>query len=213
MFLPSCGDVTKSKSPLNFESLDGSGSLVNITIVDFRVIKSTILGARCISCHKQYDNYENVVLEIATISDAIENNRMPKSGPLSESQKSLFRAWVSIGAPEKVGDVIKVPLPKEPEANWISINQTIITPKCLACHNTNGQAKFLSLETRQDFFNNRNKMFGGEKFLDIEEPEKSYLLSVIQDDLEPMPPIWSNINKVTSEEINILKKWISLGLP
>ena len=48
---------------------------------------------------------------------------------------------------------------------------------------------------------------------DFENPEQSYMLEVIQDPLEPMPPLDSGIPQLTEEEIAVLQEWIRLGLP
>jgi len=126
----------------------------------------------------------------------------------------LLSAWVRLGSPEQIGVPTEPSLPEALAPTWRSLSENIIFPKCLACHNSNGQAKFLVLSSRQAIFNNRNKIYnGGSKFIDLEFPEKSYLLDVLSDEEEPMPPLDSNIPRLTMEELKTLQQWISLGLP
>lgn len=210
ILLSSCGYYQSDKTKLEFTGIKQQ----DISALSFQTIKSTILSPRCISCHQQYNNYESVIVELKSIESSIENNRMPKnSSALSTGQKTLLTEWILIGAPENPGDVTKIPLPKKIEANWNSINQNIFIPKCLVCHNPNGQANFLNLTSRQEFFKKRNELFGNDKFIDFDQPGNSYLIKITQDNEEPMPPTWSNIESLNTEEVNIILKWISLGLP
>ncbi|NJL23880.1 MAG: hypothetical protein HC902_00960 [Calothrix sp. SM1_5_4] len=139
---------------------------------------------------------------------------MPKTGgPLSNSLKELLKAWVDAGAPEFAGQApISEPIEILPE--WNSIYDHIISSRCLVCHNPNGQAKFLDLSTRQAIFSSRDRIFGdGKKLIDFTNPDQSYLIEVTQDEVEPMPPVWSSIRRLNDEEIRVLKQWIRLGLP
>lgn len=210
ILLSSCGNYVDSK----FSEETIKTEQLEVLSSSFDSIKTSILSSRCISCHQQYNNYDNVIQELTSIQAAIDSNRMPKTGgPLSDSQKAVFAAWVNKGAPEKNGDVIKLPAPNKLEANWKSINQNIITPKCLVCHNPQGQAKFLDLSNRQSIYDKRNKLYGGIKLINFDNPEESYLVQILNDEEEPMPPVWSNINRLTDEQVKIIKEWITLGLP
>jgi hypothetical protein len=137
---------------------------------------------------------------------------MPKRGPeLSEKLKTILREWISAGAPS--GDDT-APSDDVYGPNWKTVSQKIFIPKCLVCHNPEGQAKFLDLSSRQVIFNARNTSFEDDrKLINIEEPDKSYLVDVIVDEDEPMPPKWSNISTLSSEDVILIKEWISLGLP
>lgn len=211
VFLSSCGNYVNKKTnepPLNLT--------VNVnSLLDFNTVQKAVFATQCISCHQQYNNYQGVIREITAIQSAVASNRMPKTGgPLSESQKTILAAWIEQGTPEQIGIPMEPSLPEVLAPTWKSLSENVIFPKCLACHNSNGQAKFLILSNRQSIFNNRNKTYGGgSKFIDFEFPEKSYLLEVLKDEEEPMPPAESNIPRLTKDELIILQQWISLGLP
>lgn len=190
--------------------------------VDFKTVESRIFGPRCISCHSQYSSYSNVKFELTTIVSQIESDRMPKNGPALDAElKMLLKAWVDNGAPEKISEPTTpptTPLPIESglQPNYESISLAIISPKCLACHNPQGQAKFLDLSSRFSIFFQRDRLFGagaGQKLINFEKPDESYLLSVIADPNEPMPPKWSGIAALSVKEIAIIQEWIRLGLP
>lgn len=180
--------------------------------VTFKTVSEKVLQSNCVACHSNYSNYESVKIELNSILTAVNSDRMPKRGPpLSIADKQLLAAWANAGAPDFQTEEPKSPIGLEP--NWPSISVRLIFPKCLVCHNPQGQAKFLDLSSRQSFFNARNRDFGGQKLLDFETPNNSYLISIVQDPDEPMPPTKSRIPALTSEEVRILTTWIELGLP
>ena len=82
----------------------------------------------------------------------------------------------------------------------------VFVPKCQVCHNENGQASFLDLSSREVFLAN-------DFLFDTENPGGSYLVEVIEDPEEPMPPTWSNIPVLTDEEKQKVREWIGAGLP
>ncbi len=184
----------------------------------FETVRSLILTPYCVSCHQQYSTYTSTQREAQAIYTAVTANRMPKGagGMLPDSLKALLQRWVAAGAPEQPGQI-----PSDPELvvlqpNWNSIHALIITPRCLVCHNPQGQAKFLDLSSRQAIYMARNRIFGpgeGKTLLDFDKPGSSYLLDVIQDPVEPMPPVLSNIRRLNKAEIDTLIEWIGLGLP
>lgn len=211
VFLSSCGNYLDRKSAT--ESFD-KPTQEKIT-PDFALVQEVILSARCISCHQQYSSYQGVIRELSAIQNAVATNRMPKSGgPLTDNQKAILALWISSGVPEKVGSPNNPTTPNPLEANWKSISENIIYPKCLVCHNPQGQAKFLDLSSRQVIFDQRNRVFGVDsKLINFESPEESYFLEVLLDSEEPMPPSWSNIPGLNMNEFKVLNEWIVLGLP
>lgn len=211
MFLSSCGnylDQKMTEPALNQIEQEKLSS-------DFSSVKEVVFSARCISCHKQYDNYQGVIRELTAIQAAVNSNRMPKSGgPLTDSQKAILSAWIEKGAPDQAGIPSDPNLPTTLEPTWKSLSENVIFPKCLVCHNPQGQAKFLDLSNRQNIFDNRNRVFGdGSKFIDLDATEKSYLLQILNDEEEPMPPTWSNIPRLTQTELETINQWLILGLP
>ena len=209
--LSSCGNYVERKG--STPAIDPSSQ--QKLSADFASVREAIFAPRCVVCHQQYSTYEGVIRELSAIQDAITSNRMPKSGgPLTSDQKNILALWVANGSPEREGESRPPSTPPLLVANWDSISKGIFIPKCLACHNPQGQAKFLDLSSRQAIFDQRNRTFGdGAKLVDFDQPSQSYLLLVIQDEEEPMPPNWSSVSPVTPGEIQILKEWIRLGLP
>ena len=208
----SCGNYSESKGFK--ESL--SGDFNESTGLDFKIVSQEIFSPKCTSCHIQYESYSGVARDLAAIKSAVESDRMPKNSlPLSPALKDLLSRWINAGAPNNVdsqdgndqtGPVVLAP-------NWESLSENVFYPKCFACHNPNGQAKFLDLSTRQAFFEARDRDFGGVRLLDFEDPEGSYLIEVINDPFEPMPPVWSNIPALKPEEVSTIVDWIRKGLP
>lgn len=210
ILLSSCGNYIDQKNP----SRQSPSANQEKQTLDFATVKKLVFEARCVSCHAQYENYSGVVRELTAIQNSVAAGRMPKAGgPLTEAQRSTLDAWISQGAQEKNGETSQPPKVTPLEPRWESIAANIIFPKCLVCHNPQGQAKFLDLSDRQTIFAQRNYDSGGGKLLDMDNVEDSYLLSVIQDEAEPMPPKQSNIPLLTPEELRALTDWIRLGLP
>lgn len=206
--LTSCGNYTETKGVLEdtfSRNLDAP--------IDFKTINEAIIQPHCITCHQQYATYEGVKNEANNILNAVNSNRMPKNAaPLSSAKKQLLAMWVAAGAPQ--GGENPTPPPNDKlEATWVSLSAKVFFPKCLVCHNPQGQAKFLDLSSRQAFFEQRNRDFGGETLLDFDHPSESYLLTVITDPDEPMPPVWSNLELLKPQEIEVIIEWIKKGLP
>ncbi len=194
--------------------VDLSQSLNSNTQISFEIVKSAVFLQKCTICHQQYNSYQSVRREIVAIQEAVSQNRMPKSGSLlNDQQKELLTKWASQGAPEFPGQIAQPETPTIIEANWGSISQNIIIPKCLACHNPNGQAKFLDLSNRESILANKDKMFGEAKLINFENPSESFIIQLVEDPDEPMPPKSSNISRLTTKEVDVLKEWISLKLP
>lgn len=179
---------------------------------DFAAVKRLVFEPYCVGCHSQFRSYNSVIREISAIGETVKAGRMPKNAVLGEDLKALLEYWIRNGAPNEPGSI------KEPgdvlRPVTSSIFDNILIPKCLVCHNPQGQAKFLDLSSRQAIFSARNRTFGaGIHLIDFENVEMSYLIQVVQDPAEPMPPVWSKIPLLTEGELRVLKDWISLGLP
>lgn len=99
------------------------------------------------------------------------------------------------------------------EATSVSIFANLLKPRCVVCHNPQGQARFLDLSSRGVIFAARDRVFaGGDKLLDLINPENSYLIKVIEDPVETMPPPTSSLKPLDTREIEVLKMWIQSGL-
>ncbi|MGE0614513.1 MAG: hypothetical protein AB7P04_02645 [Bacteriovoracia bacterium] len=180
--------------------------------IDFAVVKARVFESDCVSCHRQYGSYESVKFELGNILSAVEAGRMPRGGgPLSAEKQDLLRAWRDAGAPEVAGQEAPAPSP-EIEPTWRSVYTRVLAPKCTACHRPGGQARFLDLSTSEAFQAARDRVFGdGIKLVNSERPDESYLLQVILDPEEPMPPKWSKISPLNEREVAGVRAWIAAG--
>lgn len=201
----------------NYEELKaepaGVTGVPTIEGLTFARIRDEVLVPKCVSCHKNYhlnyDDYDTVKGRIDLIVQRVSDGSMPEDGVLEDDLKNLLFAWANDGAP--LGDDSDTggvePITDELEPTWESVNKNIFRQKCVSCHNPGGIYPSLPFVTRFDVFSKRDLL------LDFEDPEKSYLIEVITDPFEPMPPVWSSLPAVTDEEVEVLKEWIRLGLP
>lgn len=210
IIISGCGNYDKGSSSFSSGFREFSGAAIT-----FEEVKTKILEPHCLRCHIQYNQYDSVKIESKQILDAVLGNRMPKNAaPLSPDLKGILAQWVTSGAPLG-GDTAPPPVDQELKPNWESLSRRVIAPKCMVCHNPNGQASFLDLSTRQAIFENRDRDYFGQKLIDFEQPEESYLVSIVQDEFEPMPPPppVSNLERLTDREVEALIQWIKKGLP
>lgn len=204
ILLVSCGNY--------FERKDGSATSSDFQLqlgrtITFEEVRTRVLEpAGCVSCHGQYKDYNSITKELEAIEQVILTDRMPPSDPLDNEQKGIILAWISSGAP--AGEIVQAPVKEEGLVpTYESINRNIIGPKCVACHSPQGQVPFLDLSTRLAIFQQRNYL------LNFDMPESSYIIEVITDPFEPMPPPESSFEAVTEEEVKVLTEWIRLGMP
>jgi len=201
----SCGNYTDLKTEPDQTSI----SALPLEALNFENIKTSVLNESCLQCHKAYENYNAVKGDIDKILAQIGSDQMPLNmAPLKDEQKNLLRAWKLAGTPFDSDDTDSTPTEPELEPLWESVSVKIIFPKCVSCHNPNGQASFLDLSTRQSFFDNRDYLLNN-----FEDVENSYLIEVITDPDEPMPPKWSSFEQLNEKEISTLIEWIQKGLP
>lgn len=215
--LPACDyNNTKALSD-RFQNPSGQQEAQDKEGVFFEEVRLKILEPKCVSCHNTYRNFEAAKSEANAILAAIESGRMPKRGPaLDEEQTRIVRDWVAGGArnrPNSETNNLRPTEPSELVPTWESLSSKVFFPRCVVCHNPNGEAKFLDLSSRQKFFEQRNREFIDGKLLDFELPESSYLVTVVTDPNEPMPPVGSSLPGLSEKEIETLKEWIRLGLP
>lgn len=171
------------------------------TEISFSTLRAEVLNSKCISCHSNYKEYAVVSENAEKILASVEAGRMPKnSAPLSSAEISIIKNWINAGKPEGKKD-------QKPLGESEKIYAEILGPKCVQCHNPNGEAKFLDLSTRQAIWDQRAEI------LNFDEPEKSYLMEVVTDPVEPMPPTYSNLQRLTEEEVGKLTDWIRRGMP
>ncbi len=207
-FLSSCGYLSNTDGGVVLDSFKSKGQ----GKVSFESVRTNIFVPHCVSCHSQYSTYSGIKRDISLIEDAVFQNRMPKSAPpLSNELKEILVKWIALGSPnsnDNEDDIEKL------EPKWSSLSKNLFVPRCVICHSPNGQAKFLDLSTKESVYGMRDQIFGsGRKFINSEVPSESYLIEIVTDDVEPMPPTWSKIPRLTDDEVSKLLKWIELELP
>ena len=202
--LVSCGNSTKFKE----DPFTGFQGQFPVEALSFEEIRKNIMQPHCIQCHGNYSNYTTVFKDKDKILSAVLSGRMPKNAPsLGDELKGLLQSWIQAGAPEgaRGGDGDEEP---KLVATWDSLNRVVFSGKCVLCHNPNGQASFLDLSTRQKFFEKREELLNN-----FENAQESYLIEVITDPDEPMPPVWSGMERLSEEEVEKIIEWIEKGLP
>ncbi|CAM9970349.1 unnamed protein product [Chrysoparadoxa australica] len=203
-FLMSCGNYEEFKE-------DPSSAFTQVapsSALTFKEVQEQVLGPKCLRCHPGYSDYDTVNGSLQAIVAAVRTNRMPQDGPLSNEEKTILFSWVFSGAPR--GDAPTPQQPTDPnilEPTYASISKNILGKKCVVCHNPQGRVPFLDLSTREAIWKQRNQL------LNFEKPEESYILEVINDPFEPMPPLNSPFEQLTEEEKAVLTEWIAKGLP
>ena len=217
--LSSCGSYFQKKDQGNPSIPSPDQKLDQGSGIAFEIVKKNIFEPSCIKCHQNYSFYDSVKQDLNSIVQNIETDRMPKNAsPLTGEQKKLLAEWVTDGAKNTVATDDK-PKPVEPVPDdklvpsWTSLSRKIFFARCTTCHSPNGEAKFLDLSTRQKIYEASSRKFEGKVLLNFEKPEESYMLNVIQDPVEPMPPIKSKLQQLSKSEIEVLTEWIRLGLP
>lgn len=177
-----------------------------VQAIDFDTVKSRVLGPSCTKCHKRYDNYEVVFEQKDRILSAVISGRMPKNAPALDGELvSVLQSWIDAGAPrgravEEEEEVL--------EPTWESLNKFVFSAKCSICHNPDGQASFLDLNTKDKFFEQKDELLNN-----FERVRESYLIEVLTSPDEPMPPTWSDLERLSEKEIEVIIKWIENKLP
>ena len=210
LVMSSCGNYKELKS-------EPSASFSNINFVSgltFDDVKDDVFAARCVSCHPAYSDFDSVVGDLDAITASIASGRMPADGPLASDLKDKVLSWIQVGAPEGSSTAGTAPVEDLNilAPNWKSISKNIFQKKCVACHNPKGRYAQLPLDRRSGLFTKVPSSLTGLLF-DFSDPAQSYMIEVIADPFEPMPPEWSSFDKVTAEELTVLQEWIALGLP
>lgn len=197
--------------------------------LDFNMIQKTAL-ASCVQCHSGQNSptlmsYDDVHANLQKVTEEVGQGDMPPKGssiaPLTACQKDLLQAWVAGGAAQfsnsKVGHITNCSNffpPPPPDTtpiellplNFKSIEQRILIPKCIICHNadnTHGDAHETLLSPLSIMLD--------EQIIGVTaEQSKLYLISKPEG---RMPPKKSKVKPLTVEELSLLKRWIDAGHP
>ena len=196
------------------ESEDDSTNNPEPVAISFEDVRINVLEVSCTSCHSGYSNYQKVKGDIDFIRDAIETGDMPLRGSLTQVQKDLIFNWIDQGAIEKPGtgpiaSPIVVPIPVEDKLvpKWGSISRLILQKKCTTCHNPTGRARFLDLSTLEGVLTSKDRQF------DFKDSDNSLFIKRLRSLDRPMPPVRSNLEALSEEEVRVVSEWIALGLP
>ena len=200
--LASCGSPKHEGGPSGEEAQEKALPL------SFESVQTQILSTSCVKCHDHYTSYEGILAELPRMADSIAQGRMPKGGALSAANKKLFADWVAAGAPEKVGQDTGGDIPKPVILpNWKSLQTALFRPHCVACHSPQGEVPWLDFTTYESIMSEKDELF------DEDDPAASYILEVILDPEEPMPPLESDVPRVNQDHLRNLVLWIEAGFP
>lgn len=206
VILTSCGNYEEFKED---PASSVSGILPSFG-VGFEEIKKEVLKDNCLGCHGQYNNYSDVVADLPKIQFEVASGSMPDDGVLADDLKLMLLSWIVAGAPQGAAPAEPDPVDDSiltPDFN--SISKNIIQKKCISCHNPRGRVPWIDFSTRQTMYDLRSDFF------DLDNPEESFFLEVVSE-TDPelaMPPSDSPFERMTDEEIAVVKTWIELGMP
>lgn len=72
-----------------------------VTDLTFLDVYGAVIEKNCKTCHKQYDNYEEVKKDSDKILEQVLTNQMPKfTSGLPQDLKDLVEEWIEAGSPE-----------------------------------------------------------------------------------------------------------------
>lgn len=203
-----------------------------IQMVYFDEVKRDLLTPRCIGCHSQYNNYFVVRENLTSIYSFVLEKKMPfprKKNqpvlPLKKAQLETLKNWIDGGALYSK----ELPEPKdlgnELVPTWVSLRDKVIGPKCILCHNSFGSRAPTAMETHLQL----RKWWGRyPELFNVKEPEKSHFIGAILGRVNeetgeffydkmpfnsPTDDVERDVPDVTEKELEVIKEWISKGLP
>jgi hypothetical protein len=197
--------------------------------ISFASVNTQIFIRNCTvnGCHAggslNLTTYEGVRANLAQVKDSVLGNRMPPMGPLSVQDKELLVTWINQGAPLRAEDAVIDCLPNESEVNpepevepqpepllqptYESLKIEVFAQNCLGCHGAGSRiGDFASYEAitgsgQSDLFNR-------------EDPGRSeFVLRLVAEGNGLMPPPRSGLAPLSPEVVEVIKTWISNGMP
>lgn len=197
----------------------------------FADIRENVLRPnQCLQCHSHFEDYATTKKNIGAIFGFIISNGMPYGPttntlgtPVGDTEKKMLMEWMSQGSPEFVGDNSPV-VEEDLQPTWSSLKSKIFGPKCIKCHNSYGRrgpsdmSSYEALKAWSDSY---------EELFQPQDPEASHFIGALRGRTseetgeffyDPMPlnrdgDDVSNIAPLTEDEIEVVKKWIALGIP
>jgi len=183
---------------------------------------NTVLSTNCAGCHGSAGGVSVTTLpsvraNLGRIQDAVSARRMPPAG-MPEGARQTLLQWLQAGAPENVvittaptppvnPPPVPTPTPLALSANYSSL-APIFQRSCTPCHNAQGSARFLPLESYEDVTST--------EVVDTEDPERSLLYEkIIPGNGRPpqMPPARSPFQALSTIETQTILTWIRNGVP
>lgn len=171
LLISSCG----ARSPLFFEAPMAMEGEVN-----FQNLKVSIIETKCLSCHSDFAEEENLLPYIegndpdqSKLYEVVKDGSMPMDAPvLTAEELEMVRSYISS-------------LHQAPKVTFKKLKDEILAPKCLGCHKKMGE------ETNF------------EKWVNVESPAQSKVLLRTLDGSMP-----KNGTPLSSAEIGMIKSYL-----
>ncbi len=229
LFLTNC-NYKNQKVDLN--AAGGNTTLAADTLITDELVMSYSLRS-CQNCHagqKQptLDSAAAMKANIVKVLVEVQGGDMPPAdagyAPLSECQKSLVKAWAD-GSPKTVGEIAAcknsgagttpeppiIPIELMP-LNYETLKTKILLPKCVLCHNPNGE----DWEAALIPFTSYAELTTGEyaRYWNAPAASSKVIEEVTEHDGEVgMPPSDSGVKPLTTQEVDFITRWIDAGKP
>ena len=106
---PAGPTATPTPTPAPSPTPEPSATPSSTPTVTYAQVASQVFGPNCTSCHNQsyakagviLDSYSEAVSFIAKVrTEALVDQSMPPSGPLSDANQALLQAWIDAGTPQ-----------------------------------------------------------------------------------------------------------------
>lgn len=159
----------------------------------------------------------------------------PRGKRLTPEEFELLAAWIDMGAPQNPlkpqppvepppTQVDPPPAPVDPptvpvdppppppppptglQPTFESIMKVIVKPKCIECHNPDGQADLFPMETLEEWLDPFTKII-----IPGDVESSLFIRSVRPTARKIMPPKKTGLAPLTPEEIEIVSQWIRAG--
>jgi uncharacterized membrane protein len=203
--LPSCAFDHAKDGGEEAAKTGGAINAVSGRAVSYKEVFGAVIAPRCVSCHNPGKSEGGVSLVTFEQNNAaaarIEKSvfvdkSMPKGSGLSEQEAQLLKAWLDQGATKegRAGGGSKQQLQR---VTWATVRDEVFGKKCFECHSQPRPEKNLDLTSIGDARANISKIFDR---------------AVITQDEALIMPL-APIERLTTEEKQILANWAALGMP
>jgi len=185
-----------------------------LTKISYGEVRDVVFKPSCIACHGDSGNvnletFESTRPHLEEIRATSLNSRtMPKApfANLNKTQLQYLAAWYQAGTPEFAKDPNPPRPPEVLKPTFASIKANIFVPKCIKCHNPDGNADRVPLETIEDLVKSPLEVV-----IPQNADESGLILVLLEGARGKMPPENSGISPVSASEIEIIKTWINNG--